>query len=128
MKRILTISLLLLLLVQANSQDSTAFANAKMKSYFFVLLKAGPDRSQDSITVQRIQEGHMANMNRLAALKKLVVAGPFLDDGKLRGLFFFDVPTIEEVEKLLLTDFAISSGRLSYEIHPWMTVKGACFN
>jgi uncharacterized protein len=128
MKRILAFSLFLLLFIHARSQESTAFTGGKMKTYFFVLLKAGPDRSQDSITVQHIQEGHMANINRLAALKKLVVAGPFLDDGNFRGLFFFDVPTIEDVEKLLYTDPAISSGRLSYEIHPWMTMKGACFN
>lgn len=48
-----------------------------------------------------------------------------MDDGDWRGVFVFNVPTQEEVEKLLQTDAAISSGRLSYIIHPWYSQKGA---
>jgi uncharacterized protein len=38
-----------------------------------------------------------------------------------------EVFTIEEAKKLTETDPAIKSGRLSYEIHPFMTQQGACF-
>jgi uncharacterized protein YciI len=68
----------------------------------------------------------MANIRRLGDEGKLLVAGPFLDDGDLRGIFIFDVPTMEEAKNLCETDPAIKSGRLSYEIHPWMTQKGVC--
>jgi len=97
-----------------------------MKNYFMVFLKKGLNRTQDSLEVEKIQEGHMANIRRLGDEGKLIVAGPFLDDSDLRGIFIFDVPTLEEVKNLCETDPAIKSGRLSYEIHPWMTQKGVC--
>lgn len=108
----------------AQENDTTKL---NIKQYFLVLLKAGSNKSIDSLQREKIQEGHMANIRRLAKLKKLVVAGPFGDNGDLRGIFIFDVPTKEEVETLLQTDPAIKAGRLSYEIHPWWTQPGTCF-
>ncbi len=98
-----------------------------MKQYYMVFLIKGPNRSQDSATAATIQKGHMDNMERLHNEKKLMVAGPFLDDQNMRGIFIFDVATEKEVIDLLNTDPAIIAGRLIYEIHPWMTAKGTCF-
>jgi uncharacterized protein len=98
-----------------------------MKSYFMVFLKKGPHRDQDSVEVEKIQKSHMENIALLAKSGKLTIAGPFLDDGDLRGIFVFDVPTLEEAKKLTETDPAVQSGRLSYEIHPFMTEQGASF-
>ncbi len=92
-----------------------------VRQYFFVMLTAGPNRGQDSVTAAKIQEGHMANINRLYHEGKLKVAGPFGDDGKWIGIFIFDCANKEEVESLLKTDPAIKNGRLNYEIHPWWT-------
>lgn len=99
----------------------------KMKQYYFVLLTKGPHRDQDSITADKIQAAHMANIQRLATEGKLIVAGPFMDDGEWRGIFIFDAKDAKEVEAMLKTDMAVSSGRLRYEIHPWLTEKGTCF-
>jgi uncharacterized protein YciI len=93
----------------------------QIRQYWFVMLLKGPTRDQDSATAAKIQEGHMANINRLYNDGKLKVAGPFGDDGNWLGIFIFDSPTKEEVEKDLKTDPAISSGRLSYDIRPWYT-------
>ncbi len=98
-----------------------------MKQYYFVFLVKGPNRNQDSITAAKIQAAHLANMERMAKEGKLQVAGPFLDDGNFRGIFIFDAQNKEEVETLVKQDEAIRSGRLTYEIHPWMTEKGTCF-
>ena len=92
-----------------------------------VFLYKGANRNQDSIEAVKIQDGHMANINRLSDEGKLIVVGPFLDDKDLRGIFIFDSETETEVKELVETDPAIISGRLRYEIHPWMTVKGTCF-
>lgn len=92
-----------------------------------VLLLKGPHRDQDSLTADSIQKGHMENISRMAAAGKLNVAGPFLDDGELRGIFIFDCGSEEEVRQLVDNDPAVKSGRLVYEIHPWMTQKGTCF-
>ena len=91
----------------------------QMKQYFMVFLTAGPNRSQDSATAAKIQEGHLGNITRLFNEKKMIMAGPFMDEGKYKGIFLFDVATEEEVKQLLQTDPAIKSGRLGYEIHPW---------
>jgi hypothetical protein len=40
---------------------------------------------------------------------------------QMRGYFFFDFETKEEVEQLLANDPAIAAGRPAYEIHPFYT-------
>jgi uncharacterized protein YciI len=90
-----------------------------MKPYVMAFLKRGPNRNQDSLTVAEIQKGHLANINRMAESGKLVLAGPFMDDGDIRGIYLFNVGTIEEAQELTATDPAIQSGRLIMELHPW---------
>ncbi|MBS1612942.1 MAG: hypothetical protein JST49_08990 [Bacteroidetes bacterium] len=105
---------------QGNKEDN-------LKPYYMVLLKKGPNRSQDSVTAARIQKEHLENINRMAESGKLNIAGPFLDEGELRGVFVFDSNSEEEVRRMVEADPAVRSGRLTYEIHPWMTQKGTCF-
>ncbi len=73
---------------------------------------------------EEIQKGHMANINRLAQMKKLVAAGPFGDDGRLRGIFVFRVASLDEAKALTETDPAIQAGRLAMDIHQWMVPEG----
>ena len=49
----------------------------------------------------------------------LVLAGPFLDSGDIRGIYIFNVATLQEARELTETDPAIRSGRLEMELHPW---------
>jgi uncharacterized protein len=69
----------------------------------------------------------MENIGRLAKLGKIIVAGPFGDDGNWRGIFIFNCDTKEEVEALVKSDPAVAAGRLDYEIHPWWTAKNEVF-
>ncbi len=110
-----------IILLSQNTSKESVRPEDQVRQYFFVMLIAGKNRSQDSVTAAKIQEGHMANINRLYYEGKLKVAGPFGDNGNWKGIFIFDCPTKEEVEKILVTDPAIKSGRLDYEIHPWWT-------
>lgn len=96
---------------------------AGMRQYFFVMLKRGPNRSQDSTTAAALQAGHMANISRMYQDGKLAIAGPFGDDGEWRGIFIIDAASIDEVKSLLAKDPAIEAGRLVYEIHPWWGAK-----
>jgi len=125
------LSLIVLLTCLWLSQEVLAQENEEpkyeMKTYQMVFLYKGSNRNQDSLEVEKIQAEHLANIKRLADEEKLIVAGPFLDDKDLRGIFIFDAETEEEVRDLVETDLAIKTGRLRYEIHPWMTVKGTCF-
>jgi uncharacterized protein len=90
-----------------------------MKVYVMAFLKKGPNRTQDSTEAVRLQAAHMANIQRMAAEGTLVLAGPFMDDGDLRGIYVFNVSTVEEARKLTETDPAVKAGRLAMELHPW---------
>jgi uncharacterized protein YciI len=122
-----TAALVVLLAVAAQAQTRFDAALAKklkaddygMRTYVMALLKAGPNRDRSSEDAQKLQAAHMANINRLAKEGKLVVAGPFEDDGPLRGIYVFDVRTVAEAEALTRTDPAIQAGSLAMELHPW---------
>jgi hypothetical protein len=42
-----------------------------------------------------------------------------LDNTELRGIYVFNVKSIEEAQKLCETDPAIKAGSLEMELHPW---------
>lgn len=90
-----------------------------MRKYVLAYLKRGPNRNQDSLTAANLQKAHLENIVRMAEAGKLVLAGPFMDDGEVRGIYIFNVATIEEAQALTATDPAIQAGRLSMELHPW---------
>jgi len=90
-----------------------------MKKFVIAFLKRGPNRSQDSTEAIKLQKAHLENINKLAEEGKLLLAGPFLDDGELRGIYIFDVQSIEEAKALTETDPAIQKGRLVMELHEW---------
>lgn len=112
-----------------NAQPQQAEKKYEMKQYYFVMLTKGARRGDitDTASINEIQRGHIANIERLAKMGKILVAGPFGDDTNWRGIFIFDCKTQEEVEALLKTDPAIAVGRLAYEIHPWWTAKNCTF-
>lgn len=90
-----------------------------MRRYIMAFLKAGPNRSQSDEEASRLQRAHLDNITRLANEGVLVMAGPFLDSGEVRGIYVFAVDSIEEARELSETDPAIQAGRLELELHPW---------
>ena len=92
----------------------------KTQQYWFVLLKAGPNKNLDSATMGKIFEGHMANMNKLYKDGILKVAGPFgKNDFEWRGIFIFDCKTKEEAEKIAASDPGVATGLFAVDIIPW---------
>lgn len=99
----------------------------QMKTLYFGFLKKGPNRKEgdgETPEVQELQKAHIANINRLAATKKLVMAGPFGDEGELRGIFVFRVGSLAEAQELCDTDPMVKIGRLLIELHPWQVPEG----
>lgn len=107
----------------AQEQPKQAEQKFELVKHYFVLLMKGPNRTQPDSVAQKLQEGHMANINKMYNEGKLICAGPFADD-KGGGIFILTVKTEDEAKKLIENDPAVKAGRLTYEIRPWMTAKG----
>jgi uncharacterized protein len=97
-----------------------------MKHYVMAFLKAGPNQDMDSVKAAELQRAHLDNIFRLADEGKLVIAGPFMDGGELKGVYVFNVATVEEAEALTNTDPAVKAGRFIMELHPWYGSAAAC--
>ena len=120
--------------VPANSDDSKSFNEALalelgaddygMAQYVMAFLKKGPNRPTDPDEAAKLQAAHMENIGKLAEEGKLALAGPFLDDGEIRGIYIFNVTSIEEAKALTETDPAIQAGSLVMELHPWYGSAG----
>lgn len=131
MKRLLTAALLISTSLMAASQgitpeyDSTLARklgadDLGMKTYVLVILKTGPAKIEDKQLRDSLFRGHFANMDRLAGEGKLVAAGPFEDnESHYRGLFLFDVRSVDEAEELVRGDPTVTSGIFTTELYLW---------
>ncbi|MBW8184642.1 YciI family protein [Shewanella nanhaiensis] len=90
-----------------------------MKQYVMAFLKKGPNRDQTQTEAAALQRSHLDNITRLADEGLLVLAGPFMDDGEIRGIYIFNVKTVAQAQALTETDPSIKQGRLVMELHPW---------
>ena len=98
--------------------------DATTTAYLAILVRGEKWTPGQTPENEAIQKAHLANINRLAEMKKLVVAGPFGDDGTLRGIFVFKVNSIDEARELANTDPAVKAGRLALKIYPWIVPEG----
>jgi len=90
--------------------------------YTFVFLNKKPDAEKVEKTVlDKLMEGHMVNMGRLASEKKLLLAGPFDGGG---GIFIFNSLSIDTVAKWIETDPAVRAKRWNLEILPYQPLIG----
>jgi uncharacterized protein YciI len=91
-------------------------------NYVFVWLKTGPNSTEHSEEERnQIFRAHLANIKRLADAKQIIVAGPFSQghhDSEDRGLFVFDVPSLETAKALVDTDPAVQAGELRPVLWP----------
>ena|ERR1035437_2303795 len=124
--------LLLLALSEVRAQDASSLQKQKqqvdnmvsqMQNYFMVILTKGPNQNQENTELEKLKNEHLANMMVMANKGKLILAGPFMDNGNMRGIFIFDVATEAEVRQLVDTDPMVKAGRMNYEVHSWFGPK-----
>lgn len=90
-----------------------------MGTYVIAFLKTGPNKSASDEEKAALQKAHMENINRLAEEGKLILAGPFFDDPEMRGIYIFDVETVEEARALTASDPMIQQGVLIMDLKKW---------
>jgi len=90
-----------------------------MKEYVMAFLKSGKVKPENNEKANELQTAHLRNIMRLAEEGSLILAGPFSDNGEIRGIYIFNVKTIEEAKKLTETDPAVQAGVLEMELHLW---------
>jgi uncharacterized protein YciI len=110
--------------VVALGQSSPASPPNASEHYFFyqlvLLLRPANRPLLDEAAADKLQDAHMANIRKLAKEGKLVLAGPFLDDTPLRGIFVLKTESLTEATEWTHTDPTVQSGRLAPEIHTWI--------
>jgi uncharacterized protein YciI len=102
---------------------TTVSGLAQEKSYTIVFLnkKVSVEQLKED-TAQKLMDGHMANIRRLAKEGKLLAAGPFEGGG---GMFIFNTTSEEEAQGWLITDPAVRAGRWTIEILPYTPRTGS---
>lgn len=100
--------------------DSLGADEYGMKMYVLAILKTGPAKITDKKVTDSLFAGHMANIQRLAKEGKLTVAGPLQSNERsYRGIFIFNVRTVDEARELVKTDPAIKAGIFETELYGW---------
>ena len=120
--------LLLILCIAFNhvcAQDDSSKPEYEMTTYYMAFLKKGPKWAPEvTEETKKIQSAHLANIEKLVEEGKMILAGPFLDEWEVRGIFVYKVDSIEEAIALTQQDPAVVAGRLTLEVHPWYSAKG----
>jgi uncharacterized protein YciI len=101
--------------------STTMFAQ---KQYTFVFLHKKENVELPKEQIDKIMEGHMANINRLAKEGKLIAAGPFEGGG---GIFILNTTSVDEAKNWLSTDPGIQANRWNVELLPFTPrIGGIC--
>ena len=79
---------------------------------------------RDSTSIAKLTHEHIAYIVGLRKIGKIITGGAFTDKGDWNGFEIYSCETMEEVMKITEADPMVTSKVFSYEIHPWVTIKG----
>ena len=122
---VVLISLSKSITAQNNNYDSVLAKKLQaddygMKSYILVILKKGSSTDTSKSARTTAFRGHMANINKLVAGNKLVLAGPMGENDKhYEGIFVFNTANMDEAKQWVNSDPAVQAKYLDAELFSW---------
>lgn len=96
-----------------------------MQQYFMVFIKNGAIRVQNEEEDAALQEAHVNHLKKMYAMGFADIIGPPVNDGEIRSITIYNVPTLKIADSLAKSDLMVKIGQLEVEIHPWWAIKGA---
>jgi len=96
---------------------------ARGKEYVVSMFTLGPRERNDEALLDELQMKHLQHIYKARKAGMLVLNGPFLHGGNLRGLSIWNA-THEQVALHLQSDPLVQAGFLRFEIYPWFGMPG----
>ncbi len=97
--------------------DSLGADERGMKMYVLVILKTGPRPDVTQPVRDSLMKGHFGFINRMSDKGLLVMAGPLdKNERQYRGIYVFNVPTVEQAKAMAKEDPSIQAGYFDVEL------------
>lgn len=106
--------------------DETTGDTVIMQQYYIAFLNSGANRSQSKTEADSLQVLHLEHLGRMYEAGYADISGPMGEEGDLRGLTIYNVPTKAMADSLANLDPMVKAGRLKIDIKPWWAAKGYC--
>ncbi len=122
MRRVL-LGLVLLVGINAVGQQAGPPPGAEIPTNlkrYFVVFAVKNAKSEAAHHNPEMMKGHLEFLHAQNDAGKLMVAGPFVDEGKVGGIFIMEAASADQVKQILNGDPVVSSGFVDVEIHPAM--------
>jgi len=114
--------LVVLIPVALSSQQKTASATPRI--YYAGIVKKGPNwTAEQTPEVIGVNQEHQQYIEEPLSRGILLVAGPFTDNGEIRGIYISRVEPQQQAQALCDEAPAVRSGRLTVEVHPWQVAN-----
>jgi uncharacterized protein YciI len=124
-KLLLAVSLLVFLKpCLGQQQESGGKQMQSLRQYWFVMYSNGSNQGRDSTARKKLDQEHIGYIINLRKTGKIVTGGAFTDKGDWNGFEIYNCKTKEEVISITEADPLVLAKIFSYEIHPWITLKG----
>lgn len=105
------------MILNAQTQGPKMDIPTNLKPYVMVYMLKGPKfKAEGSPEFMAEIAKHLTWMKKMNAEKKLVLAGPMRDEGRVLGISVLNVANKEEAKKLLQSEPSVMSGHMTYEV------------
>lgn len=97
--------------------------SAPLTKYFVAFLYKGPKFAAlpaESPERKANSEQHIAFIERMRKEGKMLIFGPILDAGDLRGMYVFKASSIEEAREWANQEPSVKIGMIEMRVYPWL--------